>query len=298
MISLETILSELSWKNRDRKIIYPDITWDIIFAAITKLLELWEHPVVCGKKSELIPYQGLISQGLAYFEVPEDQKNEVFAAGKLASWEVDGFLGGNITTTSEIIKALIKNVGSKDGVSRISSHFLFGKDNDDCFLFADCGIQVDPTSEQLAEIGLLTIQHALIYGIEPRVALLSFSTAGSGGNHPKALKIREATELLRKLLQENNLAHIPVEWEIQFDAALIPEIGKKKNSNTTLTQKANVFLFPDLDSGNIAYKIAQYLWGYEALWPIIQWLAKPGNDLSRGATSQDIIAMHHITKNQ
>lgn len=297
MISLETILSELSWKNKDKKIIYPDIVWETIFDAISQLFSSGENPVICGKKTELVPYQELISRGLEYFQVPEGDQNEVFAAQKLASWVVDWFLGGNITTTSDIVRALIKNVGSKDGISRISSHFLFGKDND-TFLFADSGIQVDPTAEQLAEIGLLTVQQALIYGVHPRVALLSFSTAGSGGDHPKALKMREATELLRKLLQENNLAHIPVEWEIQFDAALIPEIGKKKNSNTTLTQKANVFLFPDLDSGNIAYKIAQYLGGYEALGPIIQWLAKPGNDLSRGASSQDIIAMHHITKNQ
>ncbi len=296
-MNLTQLLKNLSEKNKEYKIIYPDIDDERIFQAVSKLKDAWENPVICWKSDELERYKKLIDEGLEYFKVPDEIENEVFAAKKLADGEVDWFLWGNITTTSGIVKALIKNVGSAQGVKRLSSHFLFGRE-EELFLYSDWGIQIDPTVEQLAEIWLLTVQSALKYGIEPRVAMLSFSTAWSWGEHEKVLKVREATDLLRNKLQDEGLWDIPIEWEIQFDAALIPEIGLRKNPKTTLKEPANVFIFPDIDSGNIAYKITERLGWAVALGPTLQWLAKPANDLSRGCSVEDIVAMHHITKNQ
>lgn len=296
-MNLQELLKNLAEKNKDKKIIYPDIDDDRVFDAVSELLNNGESPVICGKGDELERYRELIDTWLQYFTVPEDIENEIFAAKKLAGWEVDGFLGGNITTTWGIVKALIKNVGSLEWIKRLSSHFLFGKEQE-MFLYSDGGIQIDPSVEQLAEIWYLTVQSGLNYGFNPKVAMLSFSTAGSWGQHEKALKVREATKLLKQKLQDKWLWDIPLEWEIQFDAALIPEIGLRKNPETTLREPANVFIFPDLDSGNIAYKITERLGWATALWPILQWLAKPANDLSRGCSVEDIIAMHHITKNQ
>jgi len=294
---LDKILEKLEKNNRNKKIIYPDIDDQRVYDAVSHLYSLWESPLICGKVSELERYESLIEGWLQYFEIPEWQENTVFAADKLKSWEVDGFIWGNISTTSAVVKALIKNVWSQEGISRISSHFIMSR-GEDVLLFSDAGIQVDPNAQQLAEIAYLTIQSALKYSMQPRVALLSFSTAGSWWDTPSTLKIRQAKLILEKQLQKEGLWDIPVEWEIQFDAAFIPEIGQKKNPSTNLLQSANVFIFPDLDSANIAYKITERLAWFTALWPIIQWLAKPGNDLSRGCSTQDIIDTHHITKNK
>jgi len=295
-MTLTNIINTLADQNKDKRIIYPDINDDRVFEAITKLVELWETPVICWKTDELYRYQDLISQWLMYFEVPEDEKNEVFAAQKLANGEVDGFLGGNISATPDIAKAIIRNVSRQQWISRGSSHFLMWKD-DSLLLFSDAGFQIDPTPEQLAEITLLTVQRAIRYGLQPRVAMLSYSTTGSGWDTPLSLKMREATELAKQKLSENGLSDVPLEWEIQFDAAFVPEVGKRKNPDTTLTESANVFIFPNLDAANIAYKITERLGWYTALWPIFQWFSKPANDLSRGCSVQDIIDMHHITKN-
>lgn len=294
---LDQLLQQLEQTNKDKKIVYPDIDDSRVCDAVMRLLEIWENPVLCWKKSELVSYKDFISNGWAYFEVPDEEENVVFAAQKLAAWEVDGFVWWNISTTTEVVKALIKNVGSREWISRISSHFLFGRDKE-LFLYSDAGIQIDPDAEKLAEIGELTIQNARVYGIDPRVAFLSFSTSWSGWNHPKALKMRDAANILREKLKAVWDMDTPVEWEIQFDAAYVPDVWKRKNPDTALILPANVFIFPDLDSANIAYKITERLWWATAIGPIIQWLAKPANDLSRGCSVEDIIAMHHITKNQ
>ncbi len=293
---LDALLVDLAGKNKNKKVIYPDIDDPRVFSAISELIKTWEFPVICGKSHEIEKYGDMVAMWLECHEVPDDMENEIFAAMKLASGEVDGFVGGNISTTSDIVKALIKNVGSLPGISRISSHFLLWR-WDEMLLYSDAGIQIDPSAEQIAEIGLVTIKCAVNYNMQPRVAMLSFSTAGSGWDHHKALKMREATKLLQEKLKSTEHADIPVEWEIQFDAAYIPEIGAQKNPDSKLTLPANVFIFPDLDSANIAYKITQRLGWFTALWPIIQWLARPGNDLSRWCSIEDIIATHHITKN-
>ncbi len=295
--TLHSILEEYRILNRDKKIIFPDIDDQRVFDALSELLKNGDTPVICGNASQKERYDTLIDQWLTYFEVPEGEKNEVFAAQKLASWEVDGFLWGNTSSSSDIARALIKNLWTAPGISRASSYFLFGKDDQEVFLYADCWFQIDPSPEELAEITLLTVQNALKYGIKPRVAMLSFSTAWSGGSHPKVIKVREATQKAKELLREKGLGDVLIEWEIQFDAAIIPEIWYTKNPQTTLREPANVFIFPDLDAGNIAYKITQRLAWYTALWPILQWFAAPANDLSRGCSVEDIVQMYHITKN-
>ncbi len=294
---LREILDNFEKNNKDKKIIYPDLADENLKAAIWELLAIWENPVVCGNSDELYKYKELTDRWLEYFEVPKDEDALAFGAQKLAAWEVDWMIAGNLSNTADVIRALIQNIWMSQEVKRSSSHFLLSKD-DHTILFADAAIQVNPNVDQIAEIWFLTIQNALKYGIDPHVALLSFSTAWSGWDDPSVLKMRDATTLLRDLLQKAGLEDIPVEWEIQFDAAFIPEIWKKKNPELRLTRSANVFIFPDLSSANIAYKVAQRLAWYEAKWPILQWFKKPWNDLSRWCWKQDIIDMHHITKNQ
>jgi len=295
-MTLETLLQKFSQANKDKKIIYPNIDDDRTFQAVTQLFQWGDIPVICWKKHELDRYAPLVQEGLLYYEVPDDQKNEVFAAEKLQLWEVDGFLWGNISSSSDIARALIKTIGVSQDVSRASSHFLLGK-WDEMIIFTDAGFQIDPDASQLSEIAFLVTQQALKYGMNPQLAFLSFSTAWSGWEHPKITKMKEATEITKELFQQRNLWHIPIEWEIQFDAAFIPEIGQRKKPDITPDFSANIFVFPDLDAANIAYKIAQRVGGYTALWPIFQGFSKPANDLSRGCSVSDIVTMHHLTKN-
>ena len=294
---LEELLQKLQHTNKQTKIIYPDIHDQRMLRAIMQLQKQWEAPVICWKKSELTLYCDFIAAWWEYFEVPDEEDNVVVAAQNLTQGQVDWFVGWNISATSDVVRALIKNVWSLDWISRISSHFLMWKD-EEILLFSDAWIQVDPTSEQLSEIWYLTAISAIKYGIQPRIAMLSFSTAGSWWDYHSAVKVREAAKILQERLKREKREDIIVEGEIQFDAAFVPEIWKRKNPKTNLLEPANVFIFPDLDSANIAYKITQRLAGYTAIGPIIQWLAKPANDLSRGCSTEDIIAMHHITKNQ
>ena len=296
-LSLEHILTWFEASFKDKKILLPDIDDERMFLAVSKLLSAGEGPIIYGKKYELERYYDLIQQGLDFVQVPDDEQNIVVAAQDLAEWKWDGFLWGNISTTTDVARALIKNIGTEPSIGRASSHFLFGKEWKEPFLLSDGGFQIDPSAQQLAEIALLTAKRAQQYGLTPRVAFLSFSTSGSGGEHPHVLKIQEATTHGRKLFQEHDLWDIEIEWELQFDAAFIPEILRKKSPNSSLTGPANVFIFPDLNSANIAYKIIERLAGYTALWPILQGFSKPANDLSRGCSVEDIVQMYYVTKN-
>ncbi len=295
-----SLIQTLAGTNTHKKIIYPDIDDSVIYEAISTLHKNGESPVVCGTNTQLERYTQLIDNGLQYISVWEWESPKTVAAEKLADGTVDGYVWGNISSTNDIIRTLIQYIGSSDGIDRISSHFLLIHATE-TLVYADAGIQIDPTAEDLAEIAFLTLKNAIAYGLQPRLAFLSFSTHGSGGDtDADIVKIRRAKTLLEQQLTQTPLTQtpIPIEGEIQFDAAYVPEIGEKKYPNTALTQKANVYIFPDLNSANIAYKITEQLWGYQAIWPIIQWLKKPWNDLSRWCSSDDIIAMHHITKNQ
>lgn len=179
-------------------------------------------------------------------------------------------------------------IKTKEGISRASGVFLMLK-GDEVYLFADCALNINPNAEQLAEIGFVSAETAISFGIKPKVAMLSFSTHGTA-KHEMVDTVSKATELLKS--KDKDLV---VDGEIQLDAAIIPAVADKKCKDSPLHGEANVLIFPDLNAGNIGYKLVERLGGYKAVGPIMQGLNKPINDLSRGASVQDIVDLAVIT---
>lgn len=202
---------------------------------------------------------------------------------KLKNGEVDGLVVGASHTTAEVIKTGLRTIGSKEGL--VSSFFVMRRDEEELF-FADCAVNPNPDSEKLSKIAAQTCENVIRLGYEPSVAFLSFSTHGSA-NHETIDKVREAKELF-----SNRYPDIPSYGEIQFDSAYDEDVYKKK-SGEKFSIKPNIFIFPDLNSGNIAYKITQRLAGFTAIGPILQGFNKPLFDLSRGV---DAIALEEICK--
>jgi len=224
-------------------------------------------------------------------------KNKLFASGMLLRLgEVDCVVAGLNHPTVSVIQAAGLTVGVDPYVSAPSSFFIMDlkhsiEGGQDLLFFADSAVQVAPSPKQLAEIGLLTAQNAsrILPDFEPRVAFLSFSTLGSA-NAPQVEQVRNAVILAR---QRN--PDLSLDGELQGDAALIPRVARKKKASDRVAGRANVLIFPDLNSGNIAYKLTQYLAQAQAIGPILQGFSKPFSDLSRGATSDDVIGVACIT---
>ena len=204
----------------------------------------------------------------------------------------DGLVAGAINKTSEIIRSAIRIIGIREDAKWVSSIFFMinMKKTNHAMTFSDCGVIPEPSSEQLAFIAKEASNfHKLLTGEKSKVAFLSFSTKGSA-KHYKVDRVRKAVELFKK-----NNSNIESEGEIQFDAAYDESIREKKITNSNFSGAANTFIFPDLDSGNIAYKITEKLAGYQALGPLLMGLNKPLHDLSRGCKVDDIINIAAIT---
>lgn len=195
-----------------------------------------------------------------------------------------GAVAGSINTTGDVLRAAIQIIGLMPKVKVVSSCFIMVLPKGQILTFADCAVIPDPDPEQLASIAISSANtHKRLVGSDPKIAMLSFSTKGSA-EHPLADKVIEATQLLKKMDPA-----LIVDGELQFDAAYIPEIGKRKAPNSPVAGQANVYIFPDLNAANISYKMVQRLAGAEAIGPVIQGLAKPYNDLSRGCSVDDIV---------
>ncbi len=311
---------------RDFSVVLPEGRDERIIQAARRLEdEDIAQPIVLGKPEQIeaaIGKAGVNLDGIETINPKESDKLDVYAekysrqrdgistavakrivvkplfyAGMMvACGNADVFVGGVASATSILIQAGVLTVGLSPGIKTPSSYFLmvipnFLGEEDKPFIYADCAVNIDPTAEQLADIALASAASARrLLGKEPRVALLSFSTKGSAFG-PSVDKVKEALEIAQA--REPELA---IDGEFQADSAIVPRVAARKvKDESTVAGKANVLIFPDLTSGNIAYKLTQYMAGAQAIGPFLQGFAKPITDLSRGASVDDIVSAVILT---
>lgn len=202
-----------------------------------------------------------------------------------------GLVSGAVHSTADTVRPALQIIKTKEGVRKTSGVFIMVR-NDEKYVFADCAINISPDSNDLAEIAVESAATAKMFNIEPKVAMLSFSTKGSAKS-PETERVVEAARLAAE--RDPNLV---VDGEFQFDAAFVPSVAEKKAPGSIIKGDANVFVFPSLEAGNIGYKIAQRLGNFEAVGPILQGLNKPVNDLSRGCSVEDVYKLALITAGQ
>ncbi len=217
-----------------------------------------------------------------------------FAAMLVRNNLADGTIGGAVATTADTVRTALQIIGKAESAKIVSSFFIMHLPIQQKYVaFADCGLVVEPNEQELAEIAVNTAQsYQALTGNQPKIAMLSFSTLGSA-NHPEAKKIESVVAMVKQQYPD-----IIIDGEVQFDAAIDADIAAKKMQDSPLAGDANIFIFPNLNAGNIGYKIAQYVGGAVAIGPILQGLAKPANDLSRGCSADDIYQMIAVTSVQ
>ena len=319
---VKKIIDEIKNKARSdvKKIVYPEGFDDRILQSAQKILEeklakvviLGEEDKIMWRGGELgLNLEGVEIINPSNFENLESYAKELYKLRKekgmtleeakekildvnyfgtmmVHMGDADGLVSGASHSTADTIRPALQIIKTKPGHTLASSFFIMVLE-DKIYFFADCGFVINPNSQELSEIALSTADSAKKFGFTPKVAMLSFSTHGSAKD-PLVDKVIKATELVRK-----KAPHLVVDGEVQLDAAIIPSIAKKKCPNSNLAGEANVLVFPDLNSGNIGYKLVERLAHAQALGPIVQGLNKPVNDLSRGCSVEDIVTVTAIT---
>ncbi|MCJ7813874.1 MAG: phosphate acetyltransferase [Candidatus Atribacteria bacterium] len=256
------------------------------------------HPKDSDKKKQYAEsyYQLRKHKGVSLDEAYQLLENPLyFGALMVYHNDADGLVAGSINATGDVFRPALQTIKTAPGINIVSSAFVMVVP--DCpygekgiIVFADCALNPEPNAEQLADIAIASAETGkALVGFEPKVAILSFSTKGSA-KHPLVDKVIEAAKIAKE--KKPNLL---IDGELQADAALIPSIGERKAPNSKIAGKANVLIFPDLNSGNIAYKLTERLAKAEAIGPVSQGMRKPVNDLSRGCSAEDIVNVVAIT---
>ena len=205
--------------------------------------------------------------------------------------QADGLVSGAAHSTSDTVRPALQIIKTKEGIQKTSGVFVMVR-NDEKYIFADCAINIAPTSDDLAEIAVESARTAKLFDVDPRVAMLSFSTKGSA-------KSKETERVIAAIdIAKEKDASLTIDGEFQFDTAFVPEVAVKKAPDSDIKGDATVFVFPSLEAGNIGYKLAERLGGFEAVGPILQGLNKPVNDLSRGCSEEDVYKLALITAAQ
>ncbi|MCS4486529.1 phosphate acetyltransferase [Staphylococcus americanisciuri] len=256
------------------------------------------QPDTSDLKAELVEKFVERRKGKATEEQAQELLNNVNYFGTMLVYagKADGLVSGAAHSTADTVRPALQIIKTKPGVSRTSGVFFMIKE-DKQYLFGDCAINPELGASDLAEIAIESAKTAKSFGMEPKVAMLSFSTKGSAKSDDTE-KVVQAVELAQEKIDSENLTDVVVDGEFQFDAAIVPEVAKKKAPGAKIQGDANVFIFPSLEAGNIGYKIAQRLGGFDAVGPVLQGLNSPVNDLSRGCSSEDVYSLSIITAAQ
>ncbi|USS88667.1 phosphate acetyltransferase [Fructilactobacillus cliffordii] len=311
-------------KGQSIRIVFPEGNDERIISAAHGLqAEALIHPILLGQEAditstaakmnvdldgvEIIDYQNVDSeQTQAMVQAIVDRRGGKTSAMEALEWlkdpnyfgttmvymgQADGMVSGASHPTGDTIRPALQIIKTKPDVNLISSAFIMQR-GETRLIFADCAININPDENQLAEIATETAKTAALFDVDPKVAMLSFSTKGSAKG-AEVEKVQKATKIAHE--QAPDLA---LDGELQFDAAVVPAVAKAKAPDSQVAGSANVFVFPDLQSGNIGYKIAQRLGGFEAIGPILQGLNKPVSDLSRGCNAADVYKVAIITATQ